>query len=119
LTRPLTVFCWLLLPWLSAASAAAEAAAAVRHELSFPQRHNQYVHVRSTWPAGDAPLELAMPSWTPGSYLIRDYAAHVEDLRVRTADGRVAEARKVAKNRWLIEPGGAREVTVEYDVWAN
>lgn len=119
MTRPLTVFCWLLLPWLSAASAAAEAAAAVRHELSFPQRHNQYVHVRSTWPAGDAPLELAMPSWTPGSYLIRDYAAHVEDLRVRTADGRVAEARKVAKNRWLIEPGGAREVTVEYDVWAG
>jgi predicted metalloprotease with PDZ domain len=119
LIRPLIVLCCLLLPWLTAAAAAADDAAPVRHELSFPQRHNQYVHVRSTWPGGDAPIELAMPSWTPGSYLIRDYAAHIENLRAHAADGRVPEARKVAKNRWQIEPRGAPEVTVEYDVWAG
>ena len=123
--RPLRVFCSALLPWLLNVAAAAEGAAPagdsvpVRHELSFPQRHNQYVHVRATWPAGDEPLELAMPSWTPGSYLIRDFSAHVEHLRARTPDGRELEAWKVAKNRWRIEPAGAAELTVDYDVWAG
>lgn len=116
--RALVVPGKFLLTWLLSAAAVADAAPIV-HELSFPQRHNQYVHVRATWPVGDAPFELAMPSWTPGSYLIRDYAAHIEDLLVRSADGRALEARKVAKNRWRIDPAGAREVTVEYDVWAG
>lgn len=60
-----------------------------------------------------------MPAWTPGSYLIRDFSAHVEHLQARAADGRVLEARKVAKNRWRIEPAGATELIVDYDVWAG
>jgi predicted metalloprotease with PDZ domain len=60
-----------------------------------------------------------MPSWTPGSYLIRDFSAHVEHLQARAADGRELEVRKVAKNRWRIEPAGAAELTVDYDVWAG
>jgi predicted metalloprotease with PDZ domain len=119
LIRPARVFCSVLLPWLLNVAAAAEGPVPVRHELSFPQRHNQYVHVRATWPAGDEPLEFAMPSWTPGSYLIRDFSAHVEHLRARTPDGRELEAWKVAKNRWRIEPAGAAELTVDYDVWAG
>ncbi|MCU0988457.1 MAG: PDZ domain-containing protein [Xanthomonadales bacterium] len=123
--RAAFVICSILLAWLPRVAAAADAAAPdpaaapVRHELSFPQRHNQYVHVRATWPAGDEPLELVMPAWTPGSYLIRDFSAHVEHLRARTPGGRVLEARKVAKNRWRIAPAGASEVTVDYDVWAG
>jgi predicted metalloprotease with PDZ domain len=125
LIHPALFFCSILLAWLPHVAASADAAAPdpsvalVRHELSFPQRHNQYVHVRATWPAGDQPLELAMPAWTPGSYLIRDFSAHVEQLRARTPDGRELEARKVAKNRWRIEPAGAAELTIEYDVWAG
>jgi predicted metalloprotease with PDZ domain len=101
------------------ASAPVPDQAAVRHELSFPRRHNQYVHVESHWPVTGDALELAMPSWTPGSYLIRDYAGHVEDLSARTGSGQSLPVVKTAKNRWRIRSEGADEVVVAYDVWAG
>lgn len=59
-----------------------------------------------------------MPSWTPGSYLVREYARHVEGLRA-TALERACGVRKTAKDTWAIAHGGASEVTVEYAVYAH
>jgi predicted metalloprotease with PDZ domain len=104
---------------LPAAPVLADEQAAVQHRLSFPERRNQYVHVSATFPASGASLELAMASWTPGSYLIRDFAANVEGLRAADSAGNALPALKTAKNRWRIDTGGAAEVTVDYDVWAG
>ncbi len=104
---------------LLTAQSLAAAEPVVRHELSFPQRHNQYVHVDSTWPTQGAWLELSMPSWTPGSYLIRDFAAQVEGLRAVGEDGAARPVEKVSKNRWRIDTGDSPRVTVSYDVWAG
>ena len=60
-----------------------------------------------------------MPSWTPGSYLIRDYAGQVERLEARAPDGTYLPVTKVAKNRWRIDTGNAVEAVVAYDVWAG
>jgi predicted metalloprotease with PDZ domain len=90
-----------------------------RHEVSFPQRQNQYAHITSSWPVASESVELAMPSWTPGSYLIRDFAAQVENLEARGPDGQPREARKTAKNRWRIDTTGIRSLTVSYRVWAG
>ena len=92
---------------------------AVRHELSFPRAHNQYVHVESVFPAGSGPFELVMPVWTPGSYLVREFSAHVERLDATGPDGTPLAVRKTAKNRWRVDPDGAGEVRVAYDVWAG
>ena len=90
-----------------------------RHVLAFPERLNQYVQVRSSFPVSGERVELAMPSWNPGSYLIRDYAAQLENLVVSGASGQVLAARKTAKNSWKVEVGGETEITVEYRVWAG
>jgi predicted metalloprotease with PDZ domain len=58
------------------------------------------------------PLELFFAVWTPGSYLIREYARHVESL---SSDGHVV--RKIRKNAWHVLHGGAREVVVRYRVY--
>jgi predicted metalloprotease with PDZ domain len=111
---------WALLAaatWLCGVDA--QESTPVRHEVSFPQRHNQYVNVEATWPVTGQSMELSMPSWTPGSYLIRDYAAQVEDLRAQGPDGRLLDVRKTAKNRWLIETRGVDALTVSYRVWAG
>lgn len=100
-------------------SARAQPADAVTHAVSFPERHNQYVRVESVFPHGGGALELAMAAWTPGSYLIRDYAAHVESLEARAQDGRPLAVRKTAKNRWQVQAGEAGPVTVRYQVWAG
>jgi len=105
--------------WLLSVGAWAADEQATQHELSFPQRQNQYVHVTSSWPVSDDHIELAMPSWTPGSYLIRDFAGQVETLQAHDGEGRQRAVQKIAKNRWRIETAGAGRVTVSYRVWAG
>jgi predicted metalloprotease with PDZ domain len=59
-------------------------------------------------------LDLKMPVWTPGSYLVREYARHVQDF---AAEGHVW--RKVAKNHWQVDTAESSEMTVRYRVFAN
>jgi predicted metalloprotease with PDZ domain len=92
---------------------------AAEHFVSFPHRHNQYVEVRLQLPVDGGDVELAMPSWTPGSYLIRDYAAQVERLRARGGEGRPLEVEKIAKNRWRVAAGDEQAIVVDYAVWAG
>jgi len=105
--------------WVFSLAVPADETGAVLHEVSFPQRHNQYAHVSAVWPVVGDYLELSMPSWTPGSYLIRDFAANVESLQARDADGKPREVRKIAKNRWRIEAAGTARLTTDYTVWAG
>jgi len=105
--------------WLCVSTVHADDSAVVRHELSFPQRQNQYLHVSSTWPVDGDFIEVAMPSWTPGSYLIRDFAANVEGLQALDPEGRQHAVRKIAKNRWRIETSGSDWLTISYTVWAG
>jgi len=62
---------------------------------------------------------LKMASWTPGSYLIREYARNVEQLRVENKEGKPVTFRKTAKNIWEIESEGQTEVKVSYLLYAN
>ena len=71
--------------------------------------------VRSDVPL-PAPLVLFMPVWTPGSYLVREYARHVECLTGR-ADGIACPAAKVRKNAWRVGHEGAREIAIRYQVY--
>src|SRR5712691_1436239 len=60
----------------------------IRYTLRFPAPHTHYVEVEATIPTGAKPFfELAMAVWTPGSYLVREYARHVEGLAARTPEG--------------------------------
>ena len=65
-----------------------------------------------------SPLTLFMPVWTPGSYLVREYARHVEGLTAER-DGAALPIRKVRKNAWQCDPGGAHAVTVRYRLYCN
>lgn len=91
----------------------------VEHQLGFDNRKNQYVDVRLSIPVQMAEVTLAMPSWTPGSYLIRDYAAQVESLRASGQSGKTLAVSKIEKNRWHIETAGETRINIEYSVWAG
>jgi predicted metalloprotease with PDZ domain len=64
------------------------------------------------------PLTFFLPVWAPGSYLVREFARHVEAFSAE-AGGREARARKVRKNAWHVAHEGARAVTIRYRLWAN
>ena len=61
---------------------------------------------------------LEMPSWTPGSYLIREYARHVQNLKCKIAEGSNLQVEKVSKNNWKIMCESGTRVIVSYEVYA-
>ncbi|MEJ1933451.1 M61 family metallopeptidase [Nostoc sp. NIES-2111] len=63
-------------------------------------------------------LDLRMPVWTPGSYLVREYAKNLQDFTAFAGD-KVLPWRKISKNHWQINKGDVSEVTVRYRIFAN
>ncbi|UCC84315.1 MAG: M61 family metallopeptidase [Gemmatimonadota bacterium] len=64
-------------------------------------------------------LDVSMPVWTPGSYLVREYERHVKAFAAKDGDGRPLAWHKVDKNTWRIETDGAERILVDYDVYAR
>lgn len=63
--------------------------------------------------------DLIMPVWTPGSYLVREFARHVQEFAAFDGSGRVLSWTKTDKNTWRVNTGAAREFRVTYQVYAN
>ncbi len=61
---------------------------------------------------------LALPAWTPGSYLVRDYARFVDRVRLEDGAGREHLLAKLDKQRWPVPPS-TRAVKVRYRVYGN
>ncbi|MDJ0553004.1 MAG: M61 family metallopeptidase [Microcoleaceae cyanobacterium MO_207.B10] len=64
-------------------------------------------------------LDLKMPVWTPGSYLIREYAKHLQDFCAYSENERLLPWQKLSKNHWQIQTSGVSEVTVQYRIFGN
>lgn len=104
---------------LTAVTASAQPLPPVTYTLSFPAPHTHYVEVEAQVPtSGRAHVELMMPVWTPGSYLVREFARHVEEVRAE-AGGRALPVAKSRKNRWRVDTGGADPIRVRYRVYAR
>jgi predicted metalloprotease with PDZ domain len=60
---------------------------------------------------------FAIPAWTPGSYMIRDYARNVVAIRAE-ADGVGCAVTKLDKSRWKTEPS-ERAITLVLEIYAH
>ncbi len=63
-------------------------------------------------------LNLKMPVWTPGSYLVREYARHLQDFHV-TTQGKPLPWQKISKNHWQISTPKTPNLTITYRIFAN
>ncbi|MGH9820043.1 MAG: hypothetical protein ACRD43_07715, partial [Pyrinomonadaceae bacterium] len=87
--------------------------------MSKPWTHLLEVEMHLKWPQMPPQTELKMPVWTPGSYLVREYARHVQDFSVKNASGKELGWRKTNKNTWQIDTAGSSEIVAVYKVYAN
>ena len=87
--------------------------------MSKPATHLLEVEMRLASATMPEKAELKMPVWTPGSYLIREYARHVESFSVANGSGAALTWRKTNKNTWQIDSKGAAEIVVKYNVYSN
>lgn len=110
----------LLLPLTASAAATQTSRPTVAYTVSVtrPSTHIFSVEMEISKP-GDPQLDVSMPVWTPGSYLVREYERHVIGFQARTGDGAPLAWRKLDKNSWRITPDGADRVVVTYDVYAR
>jgi predicted metalloprotease with PDZ domain len=94
----------------------------LRYAIRLPEPNRHVVEIDLRFPVdatATAAIELTLPAWTPGSYLIRDYARFVRDLQVFGDDGAPRRAVKRDKATWSVDPRGARELHVRYAVYGH
>lgn len=60
---------------------------------------------------------LRLPSWIPGSYMVRDFAKNIMWLSAETQKGKALNATKLDKQTWQLEPS-KEAITVQYQVYA-
>ncbi len=93
------------------------------YEVSMPDPATHYFNVKMTIKTEKAALnkeyiEVKMAAWTPGSYLIREFAKNVEGLTAYNGTEKLV-SQKSSKNTWKIQTKGAKTITVNYRVYAN
>ncbi len=59
---------------------------------------------------------LTLPAWTPGSYMIRDFAKNIVWLKAYSEQNQI-RAKKTDKQTWKLDPSST-PVTIEYEVYA-
>ncbi|MDX1693920.1 MAG: PDZ domain-containing protein [Ketobacteraceae bacterium] len=93
--------------------------------MSYPIRYkikpsNPYAHLYTVTLEIDHPDPegqlLRMPAWIPGSYMLREFAKNVVEIRAKTRTGPLT-VRKVDKSTWKLD-GAEGPVCVTYSVYA-
>ena len=90
----------------------------IRYQVSCPVPASHYfvvvMRIDEPDPAGQA---LRLPNWIPGSYMIRDFARNLLDLRAH-ANGAEIALEQLDKSNWRAAPCDG-ELTIEYQVYAK
>src|ERR1700744_1065203 len=110
------LFCLILLS-MNAISTRAAAAVEIAYNVTFPEAQAHYADVEMKISnLAQSSIDLKMPVWTPGSYLVREFAKNIESLTA-SADGKDIKAPKINKNTWHFNTQGIGTLTVKYRVY--
>lgn len=91
----------------------------ISYQLHMPKPQSHYFEVEMVLvDFKENSLELKMPVWAPGSYLIREFSKNVNQVKAFNEKGESLAVNKTAKNVWKIEKGKAKTVKVKYEVYA-
>lgn len=89
----------------------------LHYQIEFDDYRQHLVHVTARFLANPTQV-LSLPTWIPGSYLIREFSKHIEAVRAYDEDGRLLQIEKFEKNKWRLFNTDHELITVEYDVYA-
>ena len=64
--------------------------------------HTHQFQVSLTVPRPGAEVELALPVWIPGSYMVRDFAKHLSQLQAEQG-GQPCTITQLDKSRWRVQ----------------
>jgi predicted metalloprotease with PDZ domain len=100
------------------AAPADKGTASLRYTLAMPAPQTHYFEVKMELRGFSRDYtDIKMPVWAPGSYLVREFARHVERLQA-TAGGQPLAVEKLDKNTWRVRHPKQGSFQVSYGVYA-
>lgn len=89
----------------------------LHYQIEFDDYRQHLIHVTLRFVAQPTQV-LWLPTWIPGSYLIREFSRHLESIRAFDESGRQLTLKQTQKNRWQLSNTDYELISVEYDVYA-
>jgi predicted metalloprotease with PDZ domain len=90
----------------------------IHYQISMPQPESHLFEIRLSVRGWQSEvLDLKMPVWTPGSYLVREYARHIQNFEA--SGEKSLPWHKLSKNHWQVNTAGVRNISICYQVFAN
>jgi len=92
--------------------------AAVRYRVEVRDAHAHLFGITLEVDQPGDQLQVSLPVWIPGSYMVREFSQHLQGLRGQ-ADGQAVALQALSKHRWHIQlPAHCRCLTLQYEVYA-
>jgi predicted metalloprotease with PDZ domain len=91
---------------------------AVHFRVEAADLHAHLLRITLTIPQPAALQRMALPVWIPGSYLVREFARHLQKLRARQG-GQSASVQQIDKCTWEARCTPGKPLEVQYEVYAN
>lgn len=114
-----SVYIFFIAIFMTTAVAKAQKNQSISYSLSFPNPQTHYIDVEMKIENIDnKELEIILPVWAPGSYLIREFSKNLEGLSAYSLNGKPLKSHKTRKNAWKIETKGEQTIVVNYKVYA-
>ncbi|MFI4930014.1 MAG: M61 family metallopeptidase [Burkholderiales bacterium] len=88
-----------------------------RYRIEPADRHSHQFRVTLTLQRPASEQALSLPAWIPGSYLVREFARHLSQMRAWQG-AREVPLRQVDKARWVAQCKGRAALKVSYSVYA-
>jgi predicted metalloprotease with PDZ domain len=94
----------------------------IQYTLSMPRPSSHLFEVTLHFaglPAGREVLDVQLPVWRPGRYLVLDFAGGVVRFDARTPEGAPLTWTKTDKSTWRIRTAGSTDLRVRYELYAD
>ena len=101
---------------MTPAAAAQDGRLEIEYTVKVADIPGQLFHVTTDITGINQPaLELSLPVWSPGWYVIENYAKNIYRFKATGPGGRELRPAQVRKQTWRIDTRGISRVTVEFD----
>ncbi|HEY2582373.1 MAG TPA: peptidase M61 [Mucilaginibacter sp.] len=89
----------------------------ISYVVTFPEAQAHYADIEMTISGLNQNfINVKMPVWTPGSYLVREFEKNVESFSA-TSNGEILDVQKIRKNCWHINTNDVSSVSIKYRVY--
>ncbi len=89
-----------------------------RYIVRMSRPHSHRFEVEAEFPPTDGQLTVVLPVWTPGSYIVREFSRHLQQVTAETLEGSALPVTRLDKRSFQVDAAG-RAVRFRYGVYAN